>query len=327
MIPIPHPEKTDLDTYCKSVITYISSTANGNIALELINATLNKIEKGLTLYKLLHLETYQLDQLKSKFNYYKINILPKLIKPCFENPQDTWSQTYNRENIFYNKIITFEQMIYFYNEYMKINGFDFMEGTGIKVCPYCNLNKISNGSVKRTSEFDHFIPKAAQEKYPLFALCYYNLIPSCKTCNRFKSSDEIKILNPYDNQLKNNTFYFVCKIGKKIDKVKIDLKTNEKDKIFVDALEGMKAKDKLDLEHLYSDYTDIVQDLWITSNLIKNKDYLNSVMMGYKDLHVTDITFRKYILKRYDTEKDFLLQPLSKLTKDIAEQFHIFDYI
>ena len=108
MIPIPNPKESDLDSYCKSVITYISNTTNGKTAIDLINFALNKIENKLTLYKLLRLETNQFEKIEGKYNKYKKYILPKLQKPLFEKPHDDWSKAYNNENIFYNKIITFK---------------------------------------------------------------------------------------------------------------------------------------------------------------------------------------------------------------------------
>lgn len=61
------------------------------------------------------------------------------------------------------------------------------EWKGAKVCTYCNRDyifTISTGKRKKDKiarpELDHWYPKS---KYPLLALNYYNLIPSCSICN------------------------------------------------------------------------------------------------------------------------------------------------
>ena len=61
---------------------------------------------------------------------------------------------------------------------------------GKTTCPYCNINEITiekrnpQRSKKNTHimylELDHYFPKSL---HPYFALSFYNLIPSCHTCN------------------------------------------------------------------------------------------------------------------------------------------------
>ena len=79
----------------------------------------------------------------------------------------------------------------------------FIRDSGIWVCPYCGAEKIKPTS-KTKRQIDHFIPK---RKYPMFALSYYNLIPSCDECNESPNKgqkdpiDELhnnrRIDNPY----------------------------------------------------------------------------------------------------------------------------------
>lgn len=54
-----------------------------------------------------------------------------------------------------------------------------------RVCIYCNRNFISNfdteeNTTRATYTLDHFYQK---DKYPIFSLSLYNLIPSCAVCN------------------------------------------------------------------------------------------------------------------------------------------------
>ena len=76
----------------------------------------------------------------------------------------------------------------------------FIEAVGIKVCPYCNRTFIQNVAVGKKSvvkgELDHFLSK---EDYPYFAICKYNLVPSCPFCNHGKLNHNMPNLrSPYD---------------------------------------------------------------------------------------------------------------------------------
>ncbi len=93
----------------------------------------------------------------------------------------------------------------------RYDAFDLATALAIDVCPYCNRNyttshRISSKNKNVYPEFDHFYPKAA---FPLLALSFYNLIPSCNICNtHFKGSvnpEEKNLLNPYtDNNISNH---------------------------------------------------------------------------------------------------------------------------
>lgn len=90
------------------------------------------------------------------------------------------------------------------------NGYDafidklgFITNTRLRICPYCGIDKVIES--KRTkNEIDHFLPKG---KYPFFAVSYYNLIPSCNSCNRADHKGQLSpidekanglvVLNPY----------------------------------------------------------------------------------------------------------------------------------
>lgn len=67
----------------------------------------------------------------------------------------------------------------------------FIRNSGLRVCPYCGM-EIIKPTNRTKKQIDHFFPKS---KYPFLALSYYNLIPSCDTCNE---SPNKGIKNPLD---------------------------------------------------------------------------------------------------------------------------------
>lgn len=83
------------------------------------------------------------------------------------------------------------------------NAYTLFRLMGIKVCPYCELEYVQELMIyeknKRTMEFDHFYPKGNNE-YPGLAMCFYNLIPSCKQCNQLKLTSPI-VASPYDAEV------------------------------------------------------------------------------------------------------------------------------
>ena len=74
-----------------------------------------------------------------------------------------------------------------FNKLKNYKSYDLIKKLNISVCLYCNRNYIFSSENINTCELDHFY---SQEKYPYLALSFYNLIPSCHTCNHKKSSKD-----------------------------------------------------------------------------------------------------------------------------------------
>lgn len=114
----------------------------------------------------------------------KFDVFKKLYKSRFSNGANTFVDSNNT-----------------YNSYTLMNKM------GIKVCPYCedqHIEGVTIGTVrKRTMEFDHFYPKGSDE-YPALAMCFFNLIPSCITCNRTKLTKPVSA-NPYSEDIEELT--------------------------------------------------------------------------------------------------------------------------
>lgn len=108
----------------------------------------------------------------------------------------------NGEEKIHRKII---KNIFRFNQFSQKNGYDFTETLGVSVCPYCNLDytftlRAMGGEMRDILRppIDHFFSK---NTHPLLALSFYNLIPSCTTCNSvLKNTQEVDLtyfLNPW----------------------------------------------------------------------------------------------------------------------------------
>ena len=66
----------------------------------------------------------------------------------------------------------------------------------LRTCPYCNRAFIGTvGKENLGVQLDHFYSKSI---YPIFAVCLYNLIPSCSHCNRIKTNrDDKELVSPF----------------------------------------------------------------------------------------------------------------------------------
>ena len=187
-----------------------------------------------------------------------------------------------------------------------------MKDLHISTCPYCNRNTVYNleNSNGRTSEIDHFHPKG---KYPYFAISFYNLIPSCKVCNKLKMEDEIGV-NPYESSfdedfkilVKNSKFYY------SVDGFDLEIKSDD--------AKVQKQIDTFKLDDLYQNHKDIVLEL-IQKNAIYNESYLNELMTQYEGtLFKNKEDLQRLISGGYISDEEIGKRPLSKLVKDISEE-------
>lgn len=209
------------------------------------------------------------------------------------------------------------------------SGYDFIQNLNINTCVYCNRNTIYNlnKSNKRTSELDHFYPKS---KYPYFALSFYNLVPSCKVCNKLKlDKDERKYINPYDHRfnfhksikfklkIKDSTFYY-SKDGFSISfSFNNNVKLDEKKRI-VNSIKLFELKD------LYENHKDTILEL-IQKSQVYTDTYINELFKQYEGtLFNNREDLIRLITCGYMNDEDLNNRPLSKLIKDISENLKLY---
>lgn len=104
-------------------------------------------------------------------------------------------------------------------EYEKdYDAYNLADNLKINTCTYCNrlytktvITKLTNGKIEKITRptFDHWLPKS---KFPLLALSFYNLIPSCTVCNSSVKSSELMtfdlFLHPYLDEKINFQFSY-----------------------------------------------------------------------------------------------------------------------
>lgn len=196
----------------------------------------------------------------------------------------------------------------------------------LQVCPYCNRAytftvEKSQSKSKRTvrPEIDHFFPKSNPD-YMHLAISFYNLIPSCPSCNHLKSTQIIDF-HPYVGDL-NNT--------KAQPKILVNLKTNNKtgdtslfpEKPTINIEPSNTNTQVLCLEELYKQHSDYAKEL-LDKIQAYNGALYHALIESFQSIGHTPEEIDRLIWGNYIEEENFTKRPLSKMTHDILEQFGI----
>ncbi|QRM89530.1 hypothetical protein FG167_09905 [Lacinutrix sp. WUR7] len=213
----------------------------------------------------------------------------------------------------------------------KHDGFKLAKALSIDVCPYCNRNYTTSHNIEGTTknvfpEFDHYYP---QRRYPLLALSFYNLIPSCNVCNtHFKGDDdpndaEHNIFYPYStlNPVKHFNFDF-----SPLDYSSLIGKSTNFD-TSINTLKYTSSKDIKDLVEGSLDYFNIVGTYnanhkgLIKALINKRVNHSNSYMKSLFDNYgITREEAYHILFESYYEDEKLLKRPLSKLKKDIFNE-------
>lgn len=188
----------------------------------------------------------------------------------------------------------------------------------VNVCPYCNrqytftVNK-KKGDKGVRPQFDHFYPKSKAE-YPYLALSFYNLIPSCPTCNQAKGVDPIKI-NPYEKGFDEDCRFSIHKIENCVlngtkENWKIVLPKDGTHSTHVEAFA---------LDELYNQHKDYVEEIVFKAQSYSD-GYYTSIIDSFSGLGLTEKEMNLIIFGNYIEPSEYCKRPLSKLTADILNQ-------
>ena len=206
----------------------------------------------------------------------------------------------------------------------KYDAYHLAEKLDIPTCPYCNrmYTKTVMGEAGEKiirPEFDHWFPKS---QYPLLALSFYNLIPSCHICNsnlKGKIKPDLKYhFHPY-NPINNFHPIFSYEL-KDYDSYKIKIgfrgEFDEKGKFE----ESLKI---FELENIYQTHEDEVKDLIKIRQAYSDKyiDILNN-SLG-KKIHLSKEEIYRLAFGVHYEEDKFDRRLLSKLKKDILTELGI----
>ncbi len=217
------------------------------------------------------------------------------------------------------------------------NAYWLAQQLSVDTCPYCNrlyTNTVSNDkqSISRP-QFDHFIDKST---YPYLAISFYNLVPSCAVCNttlkrtiKFNANTHIHPylegfgdLVKFKLEIQDSSFFSGnTQSGKIRFKNKTTTALSEQNHI-KRAEQNIKV---FKLTEMYEQHIDYVQEQ-VHRALVYNPDYLDSLFQQFEgSLFRNREDLIRFVAANYVGEENQSARPLSKLTRDIAEQFGLWN--
>lgn len=197
----------------------------------------------------------------------------------------------------------------------------------MKSCVYCNANyTISDENGEGYYDLDHWKPKSS---YPFLCISFFNLQPSCPSCNRRKSSSDIQFFGLWDDT--GNRDLDVLKF--KLDEASLVnyLVFLEREKLKVELIEAnpwsqthqeirKNTEERLHIEARYAEHNDYTEEIvW------KSKIYNPSMIQSLRDskfsaLIPNQVDLERFILGTYSAPDDIHKRPLTRLAIDVAQQ-------
>jgi hypothetical protein len=196
------------------------------------------------------------------------------------------------------------------------NAYHLAEKLDIPTCVYCNRiytkTVISNSGKKITRPtFDHWFPKS---DYPLLALSFYNLIPSCSVCNSgVKGSTLFSIATHFHPYYKNPNEDFIYSFS--YDHLDYDRFTF---KIITHNNFSDRSIKAFELEEIFKAHEDEIADLRKIKDAYSEDyiDMLENQILGSGISLNRDEVYRLAFGVHFQ-EAQFDRRPLSKMKKDI----------
>lgn len=198
------------------------------------------------------------------------------------------------------------------------SAYDLAESLNIQTCTYCNriyTKTVRNPSKITRPEFDHWFPK---ETYPLLALSFYNLIPSCHVCNSsVKGNTRMSLddyIHPYvDSNLDYKFSYRIDRYNKY--KFQITRSVGSKEDATIKAFK---------LEEIYATHQDEIADLVRLRKLYSTKYLLQlRKLLSKSDQAISIEELYRLAFGTHINAADFHKRPLSKMKKDILKELNI----
>lgn len=217
----------------------------------------------------------------------------------------------------------------FCREKIGYDAYDLAEKLKVNVCPYCNRQFTFTIKSTMRPEFDHYLFK---EIYPQFALSFYNLIPSCHSCNHKKHTHDVLIkplIYPYEESFGNIRFSSSISnvkaiISKKSSDLTISLPILQKNKESRSEVEN-KAINSIEifaLDKIYRYHKDYVHEI-IQKAYVYSDSRVKELYESFPSLFGSEADIQRMAFGNYIQEVDLDKRPLSKLTRDILLELGI----
>ncbi|RZK02752.1 MAG: hypothetical protein EOO43_23300 [Flavobacterium sp.] len=207
--------------------------------------------------------------------------------------------------------------------------YDFAIQLGQQTCTYCNRiyaqtiiakNK-STGTIDDTGritrpDFDHWYPKS---KYPVLALSYFNLIPSCGICNSSIKGDA-------DFNLATHVHPYVHEPGQDFN-FSYDLKDAYRNNVKIKCVKNSKIDNTLKafkIEEVYNAHSDLELKDLLDMRYKYSENYLDTLLnRTFKSLDISNQEAYRLAFGVEEEKKNYHKRAFSKFKIDILRELGI----
>lgn len=280
------------------------------------------------------LESYyksiNIEKIKDALSDKKYERITKRIKSLIKADLKTIKKYLNLSDYYTSKeLIEIKKAFDYASHRQKQIFIEHFKKLNIKSCPFCNNNYVyfykENKSTSDNSKYntiatlEHYYPKS---KYPHLSLSFFNLIPSCNTCNsKFKGSDKIhvgNIIHPYFEDFNEKANFTISIDSLPIKKeINLNINLNTKDERCKTSI------DRFQLDKIYSEHNDIAKEIWNKAQVYSDSRIDELYDSFYKELGYSKEDVKNMVFCNYLHKDDIHKRNHAKLTQDILKQFKI----
>jgi hypothetical protein len=230
-----------------------------------------------------------------------------------------------------------------YKAYVKKSiPYEILGKLAVDACPYCNrqfINTYYSKKGKTRATLDHFY---AQSVYPYLAISFFNLIPSCYSCNssikRNKKFSIITHVHPFESSFDgvvaftidykevpgpvNNrkaSVKYIAEFYSDTEFMKIRFRQLKKTKT-ADYYRAMRNIDDLHLKELYAFHKDFVLELLQKNVIYGSSGYAKNIANQFPQIFSSEHDVLKMALGNFILPTEFNKRPFSRLTRDISAE-------
>lgn len=192
----------------------------------------------------------------------------------------------------------------------------------ICTCVYCNATyAVTDIRGNAFYDLDHWKPKSY---YPFLCTSFYNLQPSCPSCNRRKSYKDDKVFfNLWDDVGCKNLDILEFKLTPlslatyltSLDRNDLEIKFIQNDSRYKKMAEDM--DDSLHINTKYAEHRDILEEI-VWKHQIYNQSYITSLRKSLGSIVPSDADVNRFILGTYTDADDVFKRPLARMIQNIA---------
>lgn len=200
-----------------------------------------------------------------------------------------------------------------------------IEAMGIRTCVYCNMQyALTIDHSKGLYELDHRYPKS---KYPYLCITFYNLQPSCPTCNHGKNAAAADFglyttdpneLHPFHLVANSHLYLRKCRFDPQY--INIHLVSSDVHNLTNCQLAKTHEKDFL-IDSVYAAVKDVAEEtIWRCKAY--DDTYKDLFIKNFPELYNKDALHR-FVFGTYSDDKNVHCRPLTKLIRDIEKDMGV----